>query len=215
MKSPDVSRQVASYLLEIGAVKLNVKEPFTWASGMKSPIYCDNRQILSYPHIRTRVAGLMSDLILNNFPGTEVIAGVATGAIAIGALVAENLQLPFVYVRSAAKEHGLGNQVEGKIMPGKKLVVVEDLVSTGKSSIAAVQALRLAEFDLDGMIAIFSYQLSKADQLMKENNCRLITLSSYSELLESAMSSNYISQDDLSTLKTWREDPVAWAENFK
>lgn len=208
----DVSRRVASGLLEIQAVKLSVDPPFIWASGLKSPIYCDNRQILSYPVFRQEVAGFMSQLVKEQFPDAEVIAGVATGAIAIGILVAGILDLPFVYVRSASKGHGLGNQVEGRLMPGKKTVVVEDLVSTGKSSLAAFHALAEAGFDVKGMTAIFTYQLPLAQKMMQQSNCRLFTLSNYTALIEQALENNVISESELQTLKQWREDPQAWSD---
>ena len=207
------ARTIAGYLLQIEAVRLNVSQPFTWASGLKSPIYCDNRQILSYPDIRTAVSSEMRQLIEKEFAGVEVIAGVATGAIAIGALVAAGMGLPFVYVRSAAKGHGLGNQVEGRLMPGSKTVVVEDLVSTGKSSLAAVEALREAGFDVQGMAAIFSYQLPVAQQMMQDKQCSLFTLSNYTALLEMALVRGDVSLEDMDALKQWRNDPQAWAAN--
>lgn len=211
MTSDATSLLIAGYLLKINAVRLNVADPFTWASGIKSPIYCDNRQLLSFPDIREEVAKHMGQMVKDNFDDVEVIAGVATGAIAIGVLVAQYLGLPFVYVRSTAKEHGMGNQVEGRIMPGKKTVVVEDLVSTGKSSLAAVQALREAGFNVGGMAAIFTYQLPVALQMMQENNCPLVTLSNYSDLLELALSNNSITREEMVTLRKWREDPKGWA----
>ncbi|MFO7978065.1 MAG: orotate phosphoribosyltransferase [Bacteroidales bacterium] len=210
-RQQDISRTIAGYLLDIEAVKLNVAEPFTWASGMKSPIYCDNRQILSYPKIRQQVAQHMSQLVREHFVGAEVIAGVATGAIAIGVLVAQELGLPFIYVRSTAKEHGLGNQVEGRVEAGKKTVVVEDLVSTGKSSLAAVEALRQAGLQVAGMAAIFTYQLPAAAKVMDDHQCPLFTLSNYTSLVELALENGTISESDMGVLKKWREDPRQWA----
>jgi orotate phosphoribosyltransferase len=206
----EVARIIASLLLQSKAIKLNAETPFTWASGIKSPIYCDNRQTLSYPQVRRQIALQLTKLAKEFFPDVSVIAGVATGAIAHGVLVAEELGLPFVYVRSAPKGHGMGNQVEGRIMPGEKILVIEDLVSTGKSSIAAVKALREAGFLVEGMLAIFSYGLPEADKAMSENNCELVTLSNYTCLLETALQEGRISPEELLLLAKWREDPHAW-----
>lgn len=206
----EVARIIASLLLQSNAIKLNAETPFTWASGIKSPIYCDNRQTLSYPQVRRQIALQLTRLAKEFFPEVTVIAGVATGAIAHGILVAEELGLPFVYVRSAAKGHGMGNQVEGRIMPGEKTLVIEDLVSTGRSSIAAVKALREAGFLVEGMLAIFSYSLPEADIAMSENNCELVTLSNYTCLLETALQEGRISSEELQILAKWREDPHAW-----
>jgi orotate phosphoribosyltransferase len=215
MESPQtIARTIAGYLLQIQAVRLNASQPFTWASGLKSPIYCDNRQVLSYPDIRASVAREMRQLVRKEYPDVEVIAGVATGAIAIGTLVAAEMDLPFVYVRSTSKGHGLGNQVEGRLMPGSKTVVIEDLVSTGKSSLAAVDALRDAGFDVLGMTAIFSYELPVARQMMQEKHCRLFTLSNYSALLEMALERGDVNAEDMDVLMQWRKDPQAWAENW-
>jgi len=208
----EVARIIASLLLQSKAIKLNVETPFTWASGIKSPIYCDNRQTLSYPQVRRQIALQLSALVKRFFADAQVIAGVATGAIAHGILVAEELGLPFVYVRDAPKGHGLGNQIEGRIMPREKTVVIEDLVSTGKSSIAAVKALRETGFDVAGMLAIFSYGLPEADQTMAENHCELVTLSNYQCLLETALQEQRISQQELELLAKWREDPYAWGK---
>ncbi len=208
----EIARIIASLLLQSKAIKLNAEKPFTWASGIKSPIYCDNRQTLSYPQVRRQIALQLTKLIKEFFPDATVIAGVATGAIAHGILVAEELGLPFVYVRSAPKGHGLGNLVEGRILKGEKTMVIEDLVSTGKSSIAAVKALREAGFDVAGMLAIFSYGLPEADQAMAENNCQLVTLSNYPCLLETALQEGRINQEELELLAKWREDPHAWGK---
>jgi orotate phosphoribosyltransferase len=206
----EVARIIASLLLQSKAIKLNAETPFTWASGIKSPIYCDNRQTLSYPQVRRQIALQLTKLAKEFFPEVTVIAGVATGAIAHGILVAEELGLPFVYVRSAPKGHGMGNQVEGRIMPGEKILVIEDLVSTGKSSIAAVKALREAGFLVEGMLAIFSYDLPEAEKAMSENKCELVTLSNYTCLLETALQEGRISSEELQILAKWREDPHAW-----
>jgi len=201
---------ISEYLLQIRAVKLNVKEPFTWASGLKSPIYCDNRKTLSYPKIRTFIRQHFVKIINEEFGTVDVIAGVATGAIAIGVLVAEEMGLPFVYVRSAEKKHGLENKVEGQLESGQSVVVVEDLISTGKSSLNAVDALRASDCKVKGMVAIFSYNLDKAIDNFKKANCRLYTLSDYNELVKQAIESNYISDSDLKSLQKWREDPEKW-----
>ncbi len=208
----EIARIIASLLLQSKAIKLNAKKPFTWASGIKSPIYCDNRQTLSYPQVRRQIALQLTRQVKGFFPDAGVIAGVATGAIAHGILVAEELGLPFVYVRSAPKGHGLGNMIEGRILKGEKTVVIEDLVSTGKSSIAAVKALREAGFEVVGMLAIFSYGLPEADLAMTENHCELVTLSNYTCLLETALQEGRISQEELELLAKWRENPHAWGK---
>lgn len=208
----EAGRIISSLLLQSKAIKLNAETPFIWASGIKSPIYCDNRQTLSYPQVRRQIALQLTALIRLHFQQAQVIAGVATGAIAHGILVAEELGLPFVYVRSAPKGHGLGNQVEGRIIPGAKTVVIEDLVSTGKSSIEAVKALRLAGFEVSGMLAIFSYGLPEAEAAMAKNNCELHTLSNYELLLETALLEERISQSELELLAKWRENPHDWGK---
>jgi len=203
----DTSKKIASALLKIKAVKLSVKEPFTWASGWKSPIYCDNRKVLSYPEARKLVYKSFASQIKALYPDTEVIAGVATGAIAHGILVAEELNLPFVYVRSSAKSHGLENLIEGELSAKSKVVVIEDLISTGGSSIAAVEALRKADAEVLGLLAIFSYEFDVAKRNFEAANCDFHTLSNYSTLLNEAVDSNYIEEKDLELLKTWREAP--------
>lgn len=202
-----LAANVASSLLQINAIKLNVKNPFTWASGIKSPIYCDNRQILSYPGIRQMVADHLTDMVAEKYPECEVIAGVATGAIAHGVLVAERLNKPFVYVRSVPKGHGLSNLIEGTFKAGAGIVVVEDLVSTGKSSLEAVQSLREAGGRVLGMVAIFTYELPVAILAMKNANCPLDTLSHFSALLAQAERENVISATEVSILNTWRQNP--------
>lgn len=206
----NTANRIASALLEIKAVKLNVKEPFTWASGWKSPIYCDNRKILSYPEIRKLVCDNFVLQIKKTHPEVQVIAGVATGAIAHGMLVAEKLNLPFVYVRAAAKTHGLENLIEGELAANSKVVVVEDLISTGSSSIAAVEALRKAGGETLGLFAIFSYEFNAAVKNFDNAKCQFNTLSNYSALLEIALESGYIKPEDLEILKKWRESPDKW-----
>jgi len=201
---------ISEYLLQIKAVKLNAKEPFTWASGLKSPIYCDNRKTLSFPKIRTYIRQQFVNVINEEYGSFDVVAGVATGAIAHGVLVAQELGLPFVYVRSAEKKHGLENLIEGYYESGQSVVVIEDLISTGKSSLNAVEALRGAGLKVKGMVAIFSYNLDKAIENFKKAKCQLITLSDYDELIHQAVHNNYISEKDLKSLVKWREDPEKW-----
>lgn len=204
---------IAEKLLQIKAIKLEPANPFTWASGWKSPIYCDNRKTLSYPEVRTYIKDRIVSVIRDNFDNVDVIAGVATGAIAQGALVAQELDLPFVYVRSKAKDHGLENLVEGVVKPGQRVVVVEDLISTGGSSLNAVKALRKAECDVPGMVAIFTYGFRVAENNFKETECNLIALSNYNALIELAVETNYISREDVETLKEWRLDPANWKKS--
>ncbi|MFZ0281762.1 MAG: orotate phosphoribosyltransferase [Bacteroidales bacterium] len=204
------AQKIAEYLLQIKAIKLQPSNPFTWASGWKSPIYCDNRKTLSFPEVRSYIRDTFSAMTGEYFPGTELIAGVATGAIAHGALTAEKLGLPFVYVRSEAKEHGLGNQIEGYFVPGQKVVVIEDLISTGGSSLGAVRALREAGCDVLGMIAIFTYEFRKASDAFAAGNVELHTLSNYSTLIETAVKTGFISTSEVETLKEWRNDPSKW-----
>lgn len=207
-----IAEKVAQHLLEIEAIKLNVNEPFTWASGLKSPIYCDNRRILSFPQARDFVRDSLAKQITELYPDAEVIAGVATGAIAHGVLVAQQLNLPFVYVRSSQKEHGLGNQVEGHLPAGKKVVVIEDLVSTGQSSLAAVDALQYEKADVLGMIAIFTYGLEKAQQNFDSAQCRLDTLTSFNILIQQAVSMGVMHHSSLDSLEKWRMNPSAWGK---
>ena len=202
--------KVAGYLLQIKAIKLQPSNPFTWASGWKSPIYCDNRKTLSFPEVRSYIRDSFASLISSLYPGAELIAGVATGAIPHGTLVADRLGLPFIYVRSGAKEHGLGNQIEGYFEKGQKVVVVEDLISTGGSSLGAVKALREAGCEVLGMVAIFTYEFKKASDAFAAENCTLNTLSNYSTLIETAVATGYITATDVETLKKWRTDPSVW-----
>jgi orotate phosphoribosyltransferase len=203
-------KKTAEYLLQINAIKLQPSNPFTWASGWKSPIYCDNRKTLSFPEVRSFIGSSFASLIKELYPDAEVIAGVATGAIAHGVLAADRLELPFIYVRSEAKEHGLGNQIEGFFKPGQKVVVIEDLISTGGSSLNAVRALRDAGCVVLGMAAIFTYEFKKATDAFEKENCRLDTLSNYTALVETAVKTGYIGQAEVETLKSWRLDPAGW-----
>ena len=206
----DSSKRIADFLLQIKAIKLQPSNPFTWASGWKSPIYCDNRKTLSFPEVRTYIRDSFAEKVKLLYPEVQVIAGVATGAIAHGALAAEKLGLPFIYVRSEAKEHGLGNQIEGFFEKGQKVVVIEDLISTGGSSLNAVKALRNAGCQVLGMVAIFTYEFRKASDAFSTEGCDLQTLTNYSTLVETAVSSGYISQAEVETLKQWRLDPAGW-----
>ncbi|MGL4228399.1 MAG: orotate phosphoribosyltransferase [Tannerellaceae bacterium] len=204
---------VAEKLLKIKAVKLQPANPFTWASGWKSPIYCDNRKTLSYPEVRDCIKIELARTILEKYPQVDAIAGVATGAIAQGALVADLLNLPFVYIRATPKDHGLENLIEGELKPGSKVVVVEDLISTGGSSLKAVEAVRKAGNEVVGMVAIFTYGFPIAQEKFAEANVELTTLSNYNAVLEQALSTNYIEQSDIETLKEWRKDPANWNPN--
>ncbi|MDR0385885.1 MAG: orotate phosphoribosyltransferase [Prevotellaceae bacterium] len=202
-----MANRIAAVLLEINAVKLNIKEPFTWASGLKAPIYCDNRTILSYPDVRGLVCRGFVSYIKEHYRNVNVIAGVATGAIAHGVLVADDLYLPFVYVRATAKNHGMENLIEGKLPENSKAVVIEDLISTGGSSIAAVEALRKAGVDVLGLLAIFSYGFDVAKHNFDAARCEFHTLSNYSALLKEAAESGYIAENDLALLEKWKEMP--------
>ena len=207
-----IEKIVAKQLLDIKAVKLSPENPFTWASGWKSPIYCDNRKVLSYPAARKVVYEAFVEIIKKNFKDVEVIAGVATGAIAYGMMVAEVLGLPFVYVRPKPKDHGTGAQVEGDLPPKARVVVVEDLISTGGSSLAAVDALHKADANVLGMVAIFSYNFIKSIRAFENANVELHTLSHYEALLEKAVEENYIKAEDLKVLKEWRINPEIWGK---
>ena len=214
MNSQDRALKVAEFLLQIEAIKLSPENPFTWASGLRSPIYCDNRKTLSYPTVRAFIRDAFATTIRESFPAAEVIAGVATGGVAIGALVAEALDLPFVYVRSEAKKHGLGNQVEGVLRENQRVVVIEDLISTGSSSLKAVEALREANAQIEGMVAIFTYGFPKATERFDEAKCAVQTLSNYDFLLQQASASGYISSAQEETLSQWKSNPEAWSEHF-
>lgn len=208
----DTAEKVAQFLLQIKAVKLSPTSPYTWASGWKSPIYCDNRISLSYPQTRTFLRQQFSSQIVEHFGKPDVIAGVATGAIAIGALVAEELGLPFVYVRSSAKEHGLGNLIEGYIEKGQSVVVIEDLISTGGSSLKAVEALRNQGCTVKGMAAIFTYGFEKSETAFKEAKCNLITLTDYPTMIKKAFDQNFVSAKEVERLKEWRKSPEMWGQ---
>lgn len=203
---------IPQYLLQSKAIKLEPTKPFTWASGWKSPIYCDNRITLSFPDIRAAICDAFVEKIRKHYPGVEVIAGVATGAIAQGALVAAAMNLPFVYVRSAPKKHGMENLIEGIVHPGQKVVVVEDLISTGGSSLQAVEALRKAGADVLGMVAIFTYGFATAENNFKSAGCELVTLTNYMELLDLALQTGYIQADQVDVLKQWRQSPETWMQ---
>ncbi len=203
--------ETAELLLKLKAIKLQPNDPFTWASGWKSPIYCDNRIILSNISSRNKIANYFSQLITEKYKDVDVIAGVATGAIGIGILVAEKLNLPFIYVRPEAKKHGRQNQIEGEVSKGKKIIVIEDLISTGKSSLNAVKALREAELDVLGMIAIFTYDFEISKNNFLNDSVKLNTLSNYSELLKKAVEINYVSEKDIETLEKWNKSPESWS----
>jgi orotate phosphoribosyltransferase len=205
------AKKTAEVLLQINAIKLNPKNPFTWASGWKSPIYCDNRLVLSFPVVRNYIKEEIAKNIEIEFGKPDVIAGVATGAIGIGALVAEYLGLPFVYVRPEAKKHGRQNQIEGFIEKGQNVVVVEDLISTGKSSLVAVDALKAAEVNVKGMVAIFTYGFDVSKENFKTNNVNLFTLSNYESLLEQALDTNFINQAEVDVLSKWNSNPSEWS----
>ncbi len=205
------AQQVAEYLLQIKAIKLKPENPFTWASGWQSPIYCDNRITLSYPKIRKFLCNAMAQKIKTRYSEVKAIAGVATGAIGIGMLVADALDLPFMYVRPAPKKHGRQNQIEGHYDPTAPTVVVEDLISTGKSSLQAVEALRKENINVLGMVALFSYEFDVAAQNMQEANIELTTLSGYNALIDTAIATNYIAPEQEEVLKKWRKAPELWA----
>jgi orotate phosphoribosyltransferase len=206
----NTAAEVAKMLLNINAIKLNVENPFTWASGWKSPIYCDNRLSLSYPEVRSFIKQKIAEAINHHFPKCETVAGVATAGIPQGALVADALNKPFIYVRSKPKGHGLENLIEGKIVAGQKVVVIEDLISTGGSSLSAVDSLNSAGLEVLGMVSIFTYGFPLADQNFKSKNVTLISLSNYEQLIETALALNYITASQIEHLKTWRENPGAW-----
>ena len=208
-----IEKAVAKSLLDIKAVMLRPENPFTWASGWKSPIYCDNRKVLSYPEIRENICQWMADIIRKNYPEVEVIAGVATGAIAHGYLVAHILGKPFCYVRPKPKDHGTGSQIEGLLEEGAKVVIVEDLISTGMSSLAAKNALVNAGADVLGMVAIFSYNFNQARKAFEDSNVELTTLSNYDTLIEVATETGYVKESEKEVLKEWRISPSTWGKN--
>jgi orotate phosphoribosyltransferase len=209
----DKALKVAEFLLQIKAIKLQPANPFTWASGWKSPIYCDNRKTLSYPKIRTFIRQAYCEVILEKYGKPELIAGVATGGIAHGVLVAQELGLPFVYVRSSPKIHGLGNQIEGDFSVGQKTIVIEDLISTGGSSIMAVEALRAVGCDVKGLVSIFNYGFDISTANFKKAKCDFASLTNYEFLLEQALNKNYITDSDIQNLKMWKKNPSEWMQN--
>jgi orotate phosphoribosyltransferase len=212
VSNAETGSKVAKFLLKIKAVKIQTTEPFTWASGWKSPIYCDNRKTLSYPKVRTYIRQQFVEIIQQNFAKPDVIAGVATGAIAIGALVAEEMGLPFIYVRPEPKKHGLANLIEGEIKAGQSVLIIEDLISTGGSSLKAVESLRAAECEVKGMAAIFTYGFQSATDNFKAANVKLVTLSNYQSLIRQALHDNYINERDLAELENWRKKPETWGK---
>lgn len=207
-----IEKQVAEQLLEIKAVFLKPNEPFTWASGIKSPIYCDNRLTLGFPKVRQFIAKSLAEKIKENFGEVDVVAGTATAGIPHAAWVSDLLDLSMVYVRSKAKEHGKGNQIEGPLTKGQKVVVIEDLISTGGSSLKAVEALEEAGAEVLGIAAIFTYGLDKGKKLLEESNTKLVTLTNYDELIEVALNKNYVTNEDMATLKEWKKNPEAWGK---
>ena len=207
-----LKKAFAAKLLKIKAIKLQPNNPFTWASGWKSPFYCDNRKTLSYPELRNYVKLEIVHAVLEKFPQVEAIAGVATGAIPQGALVADALNLPFVYVRSKPKDHGLENLIEGELKPGMKVVVIEDLISTGGSSLKAVEAIRNNACEVIGMVASYTYGFPVAEEAFREAGVRLVTLTDYEAVVEEALRTGYISQDDVPLLAEWRKNPSEWKQ---
>jgi len=213
--SVESRRKVAEFLLRIKAIQLSPNEPFTWASGRKSPIYCDNRKVLSHPAVRTFARQLTVEAIEKEYGKVDAIAGVATGGIALGALVAQELGLPFIYVRSKAKAHGLGNAIEGDLSVLSNVVVIEDLISTGQSSLKAVDALREAGVEVKGLIAIFTYGLPVAQAAFEASPCKWLTLTDYPTMLDQALVEGYLNDDQRSLLDAWNSDPVAWSDAFE
>ena len=213
--SVESRRKVAEFLLRIKAIQLSPNEPFTWASGRKSPIYCDNRKVLSHPAVRTFVRQLTVEAIEKEYGKVDAIAGVATGGIALGALVAQELGLPFIYVRSKAKAHGLGNAIEGDLSVLSNVVVIEDLISTGQSSLKAIDALREAGVEVKGLIAIFTYGLPVAQAAFEASPCKWLALTDYPTMLDQALVEGYLNDDQRSLLDAWNSDPVAWSDAFE
>jgi orotate phosphoribosyltransferase len=210
--SVETKRKLAEFLLRIKAIQLRPNEPFTWASGRRSPIYCDNRKTLSHPNVRTFIRQMCSEEVEGRFGKVDGIAGVATGGIALGALVAQELGLPFIYVRSSAKAHGMGNHIEGDLSSVSNVVVIEDLISTGQSSLKAVHALRKAGIEVKGLIAIFTYGFPDSSQAFEDADCAFSTLTDYPTMLDQAAQEGYITQDHRLALDEWSKDPVAWSE---
>lgn len=208
----NVSGQIAELLLEAKAIKLSPEKPFQWSSGWLSPIYCDNRVALSFPDTRSYIKKALAELIKSEFPDAQAVVGVATGGIAQGALVADVLELPFAYVRPEPKKHGMGNQIEGRLEAGKPVIIIEDLISTGGSSLKVVDVLRGANIEVAGMVSIFTYGFAVAEQNFAEKNVKLKTLSNYGALIETAVESNYISAEQVESLSAWRTAPESWGK---
>lgn len=211
-QNQEVARRVATLLLAAKAIRLSPEKPFQWSSGWLSPIYCDNRVSLSFPAARTYIKEQLANLVKNRFSEAEAIAGVATAGIAQGALVADLLEMPFAYVRPEPKKHGMGNQVEGRLEPGQKVVLVEDLISTGGSSLKVVEALRAADIEVAGMVAIFTYGFATAAQNFADKSVELAVLSDYDHLIEAALAEGYISQKEQNSLTNWRQAPESWGK---
>ncbi|WP_132221134.1 orotate phosphoribosyltransferase [Albibacterium bauzanense] len=211
----EIEQKIAEFLLQIKAIKLEPKNPFTWASGLKSPIYCDNRITLSYPTTRTYIRQKFSEVIHEEFGSIDMISGVATAGIPQGVLVAQDLGVPFTYVRSSAKDHGRQNLIEGEVVDGQRVVVIEDLISTGKSSLKAVQALRDAGCNVVGLVSIFTYNLPIAEENFKEAKCRLISLSNYETLIKYAFENQFINESELALLEEWRLNPEEWSNKHQ
>ena len=207
-------KAIAEKLLQIKAIKLSLQQPFTWASGWKSPIYCDNRKSLSFPFIRDFIKSEMCNVIFQSFEKADMIAGVATAGIPWGAMAADQLKLPYIYVRPKPKEHGLGNQIEGFYEPGKRVVVVEDLISTGKSSLQVVDVLKNAGLEVEGMVSIFTYGFEVAKKAFEKYNLISKSLTDYDSLIDLAIEQNLISEEDQKTLLNWRHDPANWNSNY-
>ena len=204
------AKVVAEKLLQVNAVKLNPENPFTWASGWKSPIYCDNRKVLSFPFIRDYIKSELCNVVFEKFPEAELLAGVATAGIAWGAMVADQLKLPYVYVRPKPKEHGLGNQIEGFYEKGQKVVVIEDLVSTGKSSLQVVDVLKEAGLEIEGMVSIFTYGFPVSEEVFSKAGVKYFPLTDYPTLIQLAAEKNIVSSEQLGVLLNWRDDPAGW-----
>ncbi|MCF2488863.1 orotate phosphoribosyltransferase [Dyadobacter sp. CY347] len=212
LNQQDITKRIAELLLEAKAIKLSPDKPFQWSSGWLSPIYCDNRVALSYPDTRTFIKKTLAALIKKEYPDVQAVVGVATGGIAQGALVADLLELPFAYVRPEPKKHGMGNQIEGRLEKGQSVIIIEDLISTGGSSLTVVDVLREAEIEVAGMVAIFTYGFAVAENNFKEKNVKLSTVSNYNALIETALEHNYIDSSQLESLSAWRLAPESWGK---
>ncbi|SKB73282.1 orotate phosphoribosyltransferase [Dyadobacter psychrophilus] len=212
LNQQDINKRIAELLLEAKAIKLSPDKPFQWSSGWLSPIYCDNRVALSYPDTRTFIKKTLAALIKKEYPDVQAVVGVATGGIAQGALVADLLELPFAYVRPEPKKHGMGNQIEGRLEKGQSVIIIEDLISTGGSSLKVVDVLRAAEIEVAGMVAIFTYGFAVAENNFKEKNVKLSTVSNYNALIETALEHNYIDSSQLESLSAWRLAPESWGK---